>query len=71
VHGCDLPVTRASWSSRSFRARRRNPGLDKYHVHVRCFAAGRFERRRDGTSPHHRTRSPSSSAPRTIPDVRQ
>jgi hypothetical protein len=21
-----------------------NPGLDKYHVHVRCFAAWEFER---------------------------
>ena len=25
-----------------------NPGRDKYHVHVRCFAAWEFERRRDG-----------------------
>jgi len=24
-----------------------NPGLDKYHVHVLCFAAWEFERRRD------------------------
>jgi hypothetical protein len=22
-----------------------NPGLDKYHVHIRCFAAWEFERR--------------------------
>jgi hypothetical protein len=24
------------------------PGLDDYHVHMRCFAAWEFERRRDG-----------------------
>jgi hypothetical protein len=25
-----------------------NPGLDKFHIHVRCFAAWEFERRQDG-----------------------
>ncbi len=25
-----------------------NPGPDKFHVHVRCFAAWEFERERDG-----------------------
>ena len=25
-----------------------NPGLDKFHIHVRCFAAWEFERQRDG-----------------------
>ena len=25
-----------------------NPGLDKFHVHVRCFAAWEFEREQDG-----------------------
>jgi hypothetical protein len=24
-----------------------NPGLDKFHVHIRCFAAWEFERRND------------------------
>ncbi len=24
-----------------------NPGLDKFHVHIRCFAAWEFERRSD------------------------
>lgn len=24
-----------------------NPGLDKYHVHIRCFAAWEFERKSD------------------------
>ena len=28
-----------------------NPGLDKFHVHVRCFAAWEFEREQDGR-PH-------------------
>ena len=28
-----------------------NPGLDKFHIHVRCFAAWEFERIRDGR-PH-------------------
>jgi hypothetical protein len=28
-----------------------NPGLDKFHIHVRCFAAWEFERARDGR-PH-------------------
>jgi hypothetical protein len=23
-----------------------NPGLDKFHVHIRCFAAWEFERRK-------------------------
>ena len=25
-----------------------NPGLDKYHVHIRCFAAWEFERQHGG-----------------------
>ena len=25
-----------------------NPGLDKYHVHIRCFAAWEFERNKPG-----------------------
>ena len=33
------------------RPRRCNPGLDKFHIHVRCFAAWEFERDRDGR-PH-------------------
>jgi len=27
-----------------------NPGLDKFHVHVRCFAAWEFERTNNGAS---------------------
>jgi hypothetical protein len=26
-----------------------NPGLDKFHVHIRCFAAWEFERRSAGS----------------------
>jgi len=33
-----------SWSSRSSSATTSNPGLDKFHVHIRCFAAWEFER---------------------------
>jgi hypothetical protein len=29
-----------------------NPVLDKFHVHIRCFAAWEFERRQDGGVPH-------------------
>jgi hypothetical protein len=27
-----------------------NPGLDVFHVHIRCFAAWEFERDQDGTA---------------------
>jgi hypothetical protein len=27
------------------------PGLDKFHVHVRCFAAWEFERKNAGEAP--------------------
>jgi hypothetical protein len=29
-----------------------NPVLDKYHVHIRCFAAWEFERQKAGATPH-------------------
>ena len=28
-----------------------NPGLDKFHVHIRCFAAWEFERKHAGEAP--------------------
>jgi hypothetical protein len=31
-----------------FARDRDNPGLDKFHVHLRCFAAWEFERRQGG-----------------------
>ncbi|HEX6314944.1 MAG TPA: hypothetical protein VFZ73_08800 [Gemmatimonadaceae bacterium] len=35
-----------------FRYDGSNPGLNKFHVHIRCFAAREFERHRDGGGPH-------------------
>ena len=46
---CGLPVTRDQLEFEiQFARNGDNPGLDKYHVHIRCFAAWEFERRRDG-----------------------
>jgi hypothetical protein len=46
---CDLPVTKDELEFEiEFAHDGDHPGLDKYHVHVRCFAAWEFERRRDG-----------------------
>jgi hypothetical protein len=46
---CDLPVEPLQLEFEiEFARNGDNPGLDKYHVHVRCFAAWEFERRRDG-----------------------
>jgi hypothetical protein len=46
---CDLPATRDQLEFEiEFARDGDNPGRDKYHVHVRCFAAWEFERRRDG-----------------------
>jgi hypothetical protein len=45
---CGLPVTNAQLEFEIEFARDSDfPGLDMYHVHVRCFAAWEFERRRD------------------------
>jgi hypothetical protein len=42
---CDLPVTKDELEFEiQFTHDGGNPGLDKYHVHVRCFAAWEFER---------------------------
>jgi hypothetical protein len=46
---CDLPITHDQLEFEiQFAHDGANPGIDKYHVHVRCFAAWEFERRRDG-----------------------
>jgi len=46
---CGLPVTRDQLEFEiQFARNGDNPGLDKYHVHIRCLAAWEFERRRDG-----------------------
>jgi len=43
---CELPVERNEVEFEiQFARDGDNPGLDKYHVHIRCFAAWEFERR--------------------------
>jgi hypothetical protein len=43
---CELPVGRNEIEFEiQFARDGDNPGLDKYHVHLRCFAAWEFERR--------------------------
>ena len=42
---CELPVKSGELEFEiEFAHGGGNPGLDKYHVHVRCFAAWEFER---------------------------
>lgn len=43
---CGLPVTKAEKEFEiQFERDGDNPGLDKFHVHIRCFAAWEFERK--------------------------
>jgi hypothetical protein len=50
---CDMPVTKDEKEFEiEFSHDGSNPGLDKFHVHIRCFAAWEFERRQDGGEPH-------------------
>jgi hypothetical protein len=50
---CEEPVTSDQLEFEiQFRYDGHNPGLDKFHVHIRCFAAWEFERRQDGDEPH-------------------
>lgn len=47
---CAEPVTRTQLEFEiQFATDGAEPGLDKFHVHIRCFAAWEFERRGDGT----------------------
>jgi hypothetical protein len=47
---CGLPVTKDQLEFEiQFAHDGASPGLDKYHVHIRCFAAWEFERNK--TSP--------------------
>ena len=47
---CGLPVRHDQVEFEiEFARGSENPGLDKYHVHIQCFAAWEFERRRDGS----------------------
>jgi hypothetical protein len=42
---CDLPVTKDELEFEiEFAHDGTDPGLDKFHVHLRCFAAWEFER---------------------------
>jgi len=42
---CEKPVTKDQLEFEvQFARDGDNPGLDKYHVHIRCFAAWEFER---------------------------
>lgn len=44
---CELPVTRDEMEFEiQFEHDGASPGLDKFHVHRRCFAAWEFERKR-------------------------
>jgi hypothetical protein len=46
---CGLPVTKDEKEFEiQFSRDGDNPGLDKFHVHIRCFAAWEFERRSAG-----------------------
>ena len=43
---CELPVEKTEMEFEiEFARDGDNPGLDKFHVHFRCFAAWEFERR--------------------------
>lgn len=46
---CDKPVTASEMEFEiQFARNGDNPGLDKFHVHIRCFAAWEFERNKPG-----------------------
>jgi hypothetical protein len=46
---CELPVTKDQLEFEiQFARDGDNPGLDKFHIHIRCFAAWEFERRNMG-----------------------
>jgi hypothetical protein len=46
---CGLPVTEDEKEFEiQFARNGANPGLDRFHVHIRCFAAWEFERRSAG-----------------------
>ena len=44
---CELPVERSEMEFEvQFETNGHTPGLDKFHLHRRCFAAWEFERKR-------------------------
>jgi len=47
---CGIPVTHDEMEFEiQFARDGDNPGLDKFHVHIRCFAAWEFERTKVGS----------------------
>jgi hypothetical protein len=51
---CDLPVKRDEMQFEiQFARGGDNPGLDRFDVHIRCFAAWEFERHRAGGGRPH------------------
>ena len=47
---CELPVRKDELEFEiQFASDGDNPGLDKFHVHIRCFAAWEFERSKSRT----------------------
>jgi hypothetical protein len=58
---CELPVTKDQMEFEIEFARDGDtPGLDKFHVHVRCFAAWEFERARARRPPRDPLRPETS-----------
>ena len=48
---CEKPVTKSELEFEiQFAHDGDHPGLDKFHVHIRCFAAWEFERKAGGAS---------------------
>ena len=49
---CNKPITKDQLELEiEFEHDGASPGLDKFHVHVRCFAAWEFERHKAGEAP--------------------
>src|SRR5687767_10917117 len=56
---CGRPVTASEMEFEiQFARDGDNPGLDKFHVHIRCFAAWEFERNRTQDAPARLIRIP-------------
>ena len=49
---CEKPITKDEMEFQiEFARDGGNAGIDKYHVHIRCFAAWEFERQHAGEAP--------------------
>jgi hypothetical protein len=68
---CGVPVTRDEMEFEiQFARDGDNPGLDKFHVHIRCFAAWEFERKRALETPSRPTRIKTTRYPEEAGAVR-